>query len=53
MSIESVVALGFIGLAVISMLYNAAYTVGLFDAIAVKLTNYIVARIELLEREDI
>jgi hypothetical protein len=53
MSIESVVALGFIGLAVISMLCNAAYTVGLFDAIAVKLTNYIVARMEYIEKGDI
>ena len=53
MSIESVVALGFIGLVVISMLYNAAYNVGLFDAIAVKLTDLIVKRIERLERGDI
>ncbi len=53
MSFESVVGLGFIGFAAICALVNSAYSVGLFDAIAIKLSNYIVSRIELLEREDI
>jgi hypothetical protein len=53
MSFDSIVTLGFMGLVVITALYNVAYNIGLFDAIVVRLTNFIVKRIELLEREDI
>lgn len=53
MGIESIIGLGFIGAAAICALLNSAYCVGLFDAIAIKLSNYIVTRMERIERGDI
>lgn len=53
MSFESIIGLGFIGTAAVCALINGAYSVGLFDAIAVRICNYIVARIERLERGGI
>ena len=53
MGIETIIGLGFIGTAAICALINGAYSVGLFDAIAVRICNYIVTRMERIERGDI
>lgn len=53
MGIESIIGLSFIGIAAICALINGAYSVGFFDAIAIRLSSYIVTRMERIERGDI
>ena len=53
MSPEVLFGLIFITTAFIGRIIIGAINAGVFDIIAVKLTNYIVSRIERLEREDI
>lgn len=53
MSFDSIFALIFIATAMFGHLLLMAIHYGVFDAIAVKLTDFIVKRIERLERGDI
>lgn len=53
MSFESIIGLAFISVAMFGHLILMAIHYGVFDAIAVKLTNFIVKRIERLERGGI
>jgi hypothetical protein len=53
MSIDSIIGLGFIFVAMFGHLIIYAIHYGVFDAIAIKLTNFIVKRIERLEKGDI
>ena len=53
MSIETIIGLGFILVAMFGHLIICAIHYGVFDAIAIRLSNYIVARMERIERGDI
>ena len=53
MAVESLFALIFLGCAFLAALIGGAMDAGLFDQIAIKLTDYIVSRMERNEREDI
>ena len=53
MSAEVIFALIFIAVAVIGRVIVDAINAGVFDHIVVRMNNYIISRIGLLEREDI
>lgn len=53
MTADTLFGLIFITAAVFGHLILVAIHYGVFDIIAIKLTNYIVSRIERLERKDI
>lgn len=53
MSADSLFALIFIGAAWFSAIIGSAINVGFFDKIAIKICDYIVSRMERIEREDI
>lgn len=53
MSIESIIGLAFIVTAMFCHLILAGIHYGAFDAIVIRLNNYIVKRIKRLERGDI
>lgn len=53
MTVENVMALIFLGAAALSTLTIMWMDFGVFENIAVRLTAYIISRIERLEKEDI
>lgn len=53
MSIEVALGLIFLALALVLYIVCRMIDMGVFDRIVVRLNNYILSRIDLLEREDI